>query len=1066
MIERARARRPLSLLEVVVLTSPIVIALAVAGASALVDTLRARQFDDWWSRTVTLEDAFAGRMYAAVRAPSAMTVRQRLDPTADDPVAIRVQVSAEAWDDLVANPFIDDAPWVEGSVVFAGGSRDADVRKRGDTSVHWTTPKTSFTLRTSKGDRVRGFRELALTGKEVLASHTANSIPAEFGILAPYTALVPVYLNERFQGLYRAVEPIDESFLRRMRRMPGNIFRADAAERGEYYKGLPRNVFTNPYVWERVAASPETDEEAFEALEGFLDAVNAPGTEGHLALLERIDRSELARLLAAMLVVGDPYHMSGVHNQFWFEDPTTGVLHPIPWDLRLLDLEAPATNPLNDLFREAIRDPRIVDETLSRVHEAIAGGLLDRARDRVERNAAAFDAHLEYEHLRRELISPPGDPDRILATLASNAGTLERWAGDAAVGFRATHVDGVWILDFETGGFAGAELVSLAVRGGDLRSLRLLEDRDLNGVLSTGDRTVGTTVSGAARIEAADPVALLPTWTHDGRRFAAGRGHYRLFLAGLPAAPGSLDIVPTLRNRVTGEPVDPTPIAAGAPLGDAEAFHPWASPTPRGRTVRLSGRVALDETLRLAAVDTLVIAPGTDLRLAPDVSIFARGPVSAVGTADAPITFEAATDLPWGALALQGPGTAGSRVAHARFRAGGGSSDGRIVYKGMVTLHHTTDVEFSDVVFEDNRRSDDALNAVHSAVDIRRCAFRRANGDAIDFDYSSGLIEGCTIEESRNDGIDLMTSAPVIRSNRLLRNGDKGISVGEGSSPVIVDNVIADGARGIEIKDRSEPVILHDVIRGNQIGILSNVKNWRYAGGGRGALYLSRVTGNERDLAFDASSWLTVRSSQIGSDPVEAAAPGPEPRWLRAAYGLDPASTPARPGALGTGVRWIDPAEPIWEDDFGDGEVSFYEAAGGWRTDGSLRLRRRDGVLSAWLERGEAFWETDVDWELEAPGELVLELTGRDLAGFRLVVDGENGPSAHEVRVTNDPHGVGLVTIELPAGRYGTLRFEAAAIEGAVRTDSTTGLIERRGGRVDIHRVRLFETATGASGAP
>jgi hypothetical protein len=35
--------------------------------------------------------------------------------------------------------------------------------------------------------------------------------------------------------------------------MPGNIFRADTAERGDYFKGLPREVFANPFIWDRAA---------------------------------------------------------------------------------------------------------------------------------------------------------------------------------------------------------------------------------------------------------------------------------------------------------------------------------------------------------------------------------------------------------------------------------------------------------------------------------------------------------------------------------------------------------------------------------------------------------------------------------------------------------------------------------------------------------------------------------------------------------------------------------------------------------------------------------------------
>lgn len=1058
-------RRPLSLLEVVVLTSPLVLALVVAGGSALVDYLRARQFDDWWSRTVTLEDAFAARAYAALRAPAAMTVRQRLDPAADDPVAIRIRVPSEAWEREVANPFLDDNPWVEAAVVRAGGSQDADVRKRGDTSVHWTTPKTSFTLRTSKGERIRGFREIALTGKEVLRSHIANSVPAEFGVLAPFTALVPVYLNERFHGLYRAVEPIDESFLRRQRRMPGNIFRADAAERGEYYKGLPRDVFTNPYVWERVAESPESDEEAFAGLRGFLDAVNAPGTEGYRSLLDLVDRSEVAGLLAAMLVVGDPYHMSGVHNQFWFEDPTTGILHPIPWDLRLLDLEAPATNPLNDMFARVIRDPRVADEALRRVHDAAQRGLLGRLSGELERETAAFGAALEYERLRRELISPPGDPAEIRRTLAGNLETLDAWAADAAVGYRATRSAGAWLLDFETRGFAGADLTAVEVRGGDPAALRLIEDRDLDGVPSAADRVVPTTLEGGTRLVPERPVRLLAGWTHDGRRFHPERVAYRLFLVGAAGAAPDLRVVPTLRNRVTGEPVTPADLAAGEAFGGGEAYHPWRFETRRGRTVRLAGETRLAATLRISEADTLVIEPGTTLRLDPDVSIISRGPVYAVGTPTRPISFLPATGAPWGTFALQGAGTAGSRIEFARFRAGGGGQDGRISYKGMVTLHRTSDVRLLDVVLEDNRRSDDALNVVHSRVEIRRCTFRRANGDAIDFDYSDGLIDGCTVEDSRNDAIDLMTSSPVIRSTSLVRSGDKGVSVGEASSPVIVDTEILDGVRGIEIKDRSTPVILHDVIRGNEIGILSDAKNWRYAGGGRGTVLLSRITGNDEELGFDELSWLEIHSSQIGEEPVEADAPGNEPGWIHAAYGLDPA-TPARPGPVGPGARRVEPVAPVWRETFGDDAVPFYEAADGWREEGDLRLRTRDGALSAWIERGEVAWETDVAWTLDRPGELVLDLTGRDLAYLRVVATGDTGRTERDVRVSSGPHTVDLVTVTLPAGRYHTLRFEAAAVEGAVRTDPATGLLERRGGRVDLLGARLFPTGTGVASGP
>ncbi len=1053
MRPRGRARRPLTVFDALVLSSPLVLGLLLAGVAAVGDYTEARQFDDWWSRAVTLPKAFAGQVLAAARTPRAMTVRQRLDAAADDGVALRLRVSSAEWDAYVANAFASDNPWVDAEIVREGGAVDVRVRRRGDTSVHWTTPKTSFTLRAAKGERIRGFRDLALSGKEVLASHIANSVPAEFGVRTPFTAVTPVYLNERYYGLFRAVEPIDESYLRRQGWLPGNVYRADTAERGEYYKGLPRNVFNNPYIWDRVAEGTDTDAAALANLSRWLLDGALPGLDDHQRFMGRVDREATARLMASMLVVGDPYHMSGVHNHFWFEDPSTGLLTPLPWDLRLLNLTGPATNPLNRFFANAFRDPFLASDALRFVHDAVEDGLLERIETELHQTTQRFAPHLAFEDLRRELVSNPGDPDEIRRQLRENLATLDEWARDGRIGFLATDAGGHWILDFESAGFAGADLVGLRFEGADADDIRIYADRDLDGFRGPGDSPVTTAASG--RVLSLDgPIELYAAWRHDDRRFSPGRVHYRLYVEG----PGTLrGVTPILRNRVTGETVTHGALTGGAPLGDGAGFHPWAFDTPRGRMVRLSGAVRLPETLRLSEQDTLVIAAGTTITLDPDVSIIARGLVLAEGTAARPIEFVASRlDLPWGTLALQGGGADGSRLTHARFVRGGGGREGRIDYKGMVSIHRARDVRLTNVTFEDNMRSDDALNVVHAEVFVSGCIFRRANGDAIDYDYSEGTIERCTFEDARNDAIDLMTSSPLIRSNRILRSSDKGISIGESSHPLVVDNHIADGGRGIEIKDRSFPVILHNTIEGNEIGVLSGAKNWRYAAGGSGLLALSRVSGNVTELERDAVSTLSIIDSPVGTGP--APATGEPPLWVHAAHGLG--SRASRPGALGQAARWTAPLEALWSVDFRSDDARFYDDAEGWDRAGRLRLRQGGGVLSVRIERGDVRWGRAVDWNLRGVAEFVVELTGRDLVGLRVVFTGAENEHSATVPVSDEPGRIGTITIDVPPGRYEYVRFEASVDKGAVVQNRTTGMLERRGGRVDIYRLRLFETGS------
>ena len=1066
-LPRARSRRRrirfVTWFDTLVLTAPLLFALGYAVVAALVDYRTSLQFDDWWSKDQGLESFLTARLRTAALAPKAVNLRHRMDPEADDADVIRLQVARDPWESEVADPFLSDPAWIDATLIRDGSVSDVRVRRRGDTSVHWTTPKVSFTLRTPKESHARGFRDLAFSGKEVLSSHVANTMPTEFDVATSFSAVVPVFLNEQYYGLFRAVEPVDESFLRRIGRMPGNVFRADLAERGEYFKNVPRNVFINPYVWDRTAVNDVPGTEPFATLRDFLEAVNGSTFDEHVRLMSFVDRDEIARLLAAMLVVGDPYHMSGVHNQFWYEDPSTGLLHPIPWDLRILDLQAPGGR-LNAFLRAALRDPFLIDATLSHVHDAVESDLRERIANRLGQITARFGPYIEYERVRRGLVSDPGAPEKILEQLRRNLATLSDWVADSRIRYAITPgPEGELVLDFETAGFAGTHLQGLRFEGpgGDAAGLRLHADTNLNGRLDPADALLTTRPEGTAEgpgLRLVEPLALLSAWRAGERGIHRARLHYRLFVTGRGAGGYADRTEVDLANRLTGAPVSGERLSAGTPMGGAYAWHPWRYPRPEGRTVRLAGTVTLSETLVLSPEDRLVVEPGTTIRLAPDVSIVSRGRVTALGRPEREIRFEPlGEDGPWGALILQGEGADSSAFRYVSFSGGGGARIGRVDYKGMVSVHRARGVVFQDARFEDNLRSDDALNAVHADVTLERCTFRRANGDAVDYDYSTGAIVGCTFEDSRNDAIDLMTSSPLIASNRIVGSGDKGISIGERSNPWIIDNHILSSVRGLEIKDRSEPVVLHNTIERNGIGVLVQVKNWRYGGGGWARILYSRVFGNETDLQVDESSLVTLYESQVGDAPI-AAETGPGSRWIHASVGT---TGTRRAGARSGRSEFAPPTTPVWDESF---RARFDQDVAPWAVLGGGRVRRTDGALAGWIERGGDGLARPVDWDLadrSMRSELVLELNARDLERVWLTLASDEGETVHELDLFAEPPEVAIITIEVPPGRYRSLRIQGDPRVGAGRVDPRTGLIEQRGGRVDVRRLRLYTLPVG-----
>lgn len=1053
--------RTLGFREVVVFTAPLVALLLYLVAASAMDYYRAIQFDDYWANSTTVEHRFHARMTQLFQLPRGMSIQKHLTPESSDAGVIDLRVDPAALDAMYDDPQLGWGQWTEGVIEQNGKLLDVSVRKRGDNSIHWLTDKHTITVRTPRTDFFKRYRSFGLSTKTPLTSFVANRLAGEFGLLSSSTTVVPVFLNNRYSGMFRFLEPIDESFLRPFNRMPGNIFRGDAAERGDYFKGVLRDVYANPYIWNRVANNDRPTAAGTGQLRLLIEELNSGDFEAHQRMMRRMDRDELSRLFAFMLLVGDPWHMDATHNNFLYEDPSTSLLHPIPWDIRLLRLSNPPNQRVNALFRAILRDPLVIDGILANIASELSEGTVRRTADSLARSMwTRYHDGFVYDSLRLGMVSEVGYPSEVHQILAANAATLTGWVKDAGVDFVAgTAVGGTSVVDLQVHGFAGADLVALKA-GGAPAAVRL--DQNDNGVLDAADSEVpGHWDQDSSRFVPARPVALLTGWRTDLPGIRPGVQHYRLFVTG---AGGNL--VPVLKNRYTGEAVSPTAWDRGSPVPPAMSFSPWLFPEEHGRLHRLRGNVRLTEDLRVGRLDTLIIDPGTRILLDPDVSIVSRGRVIAAGTADRPIVMTRAdTVRPWGAFALLGHGADSSLFRYVTWEWGGGDLVDRVEFIGMVNLHRVSGVVVEHSIFRDNLRSDDTFHALHSDFILRRSQFNRANSDAADLDVATGIIEDNLFEDTGGDAIDLMASTPLVRRNRIYRSRDKGISVGENSSPVLFANYIEGCRRGIEIKDRSDPVALNNTLVKNGVGIYSDRKNWRYGGGGFAMFVNNTLRDNRSPLELDVFSRMTL-ANMSGLDSTawnvghhEADIGMDDLAGLYRYYGIEwPGPITQEVGA----TREVVPVPPLVSVRF---EEDFNSIDDGWRHAGGVgSVLKENRTLHASAETRPGMIGQAVDWDLRqsGPATFMMEVSATDMDSVRVTLVSPEGNVTAPVSVSGSAAIFRLVAVRLPARRYSAILISMAPrprIEKVVQS----GWTELKPGQFWLRGYDVYPVAPGVT---
>ncbi len=776
--------------------------------------------------------------------------------------------------------------YVKAGLLQGDSVQQVKVKYRGDTALHWAFYKKSTRIKTRKSRLFEGMRSFNLIAPKFdgqLHNHLALRLASLMKLIAPRTEMIDLMLNGKPAGVFNLVEQIDEGTLRRIGRMPGDIYAGEWVGKDRYH-GISGQVFLHPRLWEKISINNHYPEESRKPLERLLMLINAPPSEQKQEELSRILDIEAWGRFSAFEVLTQSLHYDSLHNWRLYYDPWRTRFEPIVWD--------PVGWHPSWLPRPGKKSQQ--DIILTRLHRALfQNGEFLRARHRaiedffnlgidqdftaeVDATIAAVIPAIERDpnlvrhsdHFSNAIRQLQVDIDHTFSDIQ------DAFLGSAGPIFFTTDnsTPNVSIIKLSIDGRPTVRHLHLSYADAIATPREAYLTYFSKGHRVRRNISAGVTVKGSKIAIEAPLIARHVPITIDNPRLresVKGRenririepAYYELELAGVPDEHELLEVS---ANRGNG--IEP---AVAKPELEMNKFEDLFS-VVSSRPIRMP--LIWNNTLEIRGVvkitDELIIRPGTIVRMHTGASLIIHNRVVAQGTAQRPIKFLPASEgqEPWGTVALKGRGTDNSRFVNCEFSGGSGLKDDLAEYSGMFSVHDVVGVEINNCLFRESNVVDDMVHVVYSDIRFVDSVFHNALLDALDLDISSAVLERCRFMNSGNDALDLMTSEVVLRDTLLEGNRDKGVSIGEDSYLHAINNQFVANAIGIQAKDSSVAVLYNTDFINNNHAVDAYKKNWRYGDGGEVFLYKGRVLGNTKLITADKHSTIWVHDTYLDQE--------------------------------------------------------------------------------------------------------------------------------------------------------------------------------------------------------
>ena len=800
--------------------------------------------------------------------------------------AVHLYIGERSQRKLLENTPISTKKWIGGHFLLDDGNlKKIEIRHRGDNPRNWMFEKKHWRIKTRKNetfDRKRYAEYWPVNFEKFFSGSIANRM----GILSPKFKLVELFINDKSDGIFIETEKLNEGFLRRNNLMPVNLYKGEQILT-EGIIGTESDLFNNYHIWKKLAYFNQLDKKDKSDLRDFLSLLrNAELNNFSFSkLLQRADVN-IWSSFAAYQILTQNYHNDHSHNMRLALDPWSGIVHPIMNDpviglgifknyvlpfetsshtlLLLLNRSSVFIDSKYNKIIDYIKNSRILTEEANSIRGLENDISISEKRDIVLSRQKFKSINWGKSFKKKKIIAEKGKISR-----KKFASYLERHQKNI-INKLYSQPNTSWHKNFN--GFSlsidGEIPVSDLIINYKLNAPKwIVLDKNNNGIVDVDEKKFRPN-------EAADITIPIKLYSN---RVLVSDSTYDIYRS------SKVKTINTKFNFISENSSKPYLISGSNPFSHkrfvieslvSKAVLPNKYNVPiynvqfqknDNYTKEFSGTVNVDKNLILKK--KIIIHPGTNFKLSPNVSMVFKNQVIAKGTPEKPIIFEKRNDEEnsWGTIALQGKQTRGSKFVNVVIQDGSGGLVNQIRYTSMFSLHNTADIVIKKLKMKNNSIYDDMMHIIYcSNITIDDLVLKNIYSDAIDVDMSKKIIiKNATIIEPVNDSIDLMETEALIESSYMTGAGDKAISAGENSNIIINNSIFYKNNIGVASKDKSNVYILYSNFNNNKTQLSAYKKNWQYGGGGFAKIYRSKITGELNYFNSTGKSNITIVDSSI-----------------------------------------------------------------------------------------------------------------------------------------------------------------------------------------------------------
>src|SRR5262245_19500916 len=186
----------------------------------------------------------------------------------------------------------------------------------------------SWRIKLKKKDSIDGNRLINL--KKIpseFAGYVADLVMEKTDFPLRRQEIVRLYVNQEYKGLFRSFDQADESYLRNLGFMPGDLFVGENIGR-DYLPRVYGNLFSNAYFWSKSGVNNKFPADYRPHLEELLDHLAA---RDYAALYRIIDYGNFAAAWALCNLTGNG-RMNNLHNWRLYFDFLDGKFKMVFYD--------------------------------------------------------------------------------------------------------------------------------------------------------------------------------------------------------------------------------------------------------------------------------------------------------------------------------------------------------------------------------------------------------------------------------------------------------------------------------------------------------------------------------------------------------------------------------------------------------------------------------------------------------------------------------------------------------------------------------------------------------------